>query len=107
MQEVAIVLWRKFDELEQPDRFRPWAFGVARYEVLAWRRDKAQDRHVFGENLSGILADKFEASNLDQDKRIPALECPPLHPRADDEADADGRKSESLSVSGKSGARTR
>ena len=33
MQGVALVLWRKFGELEEPDQFRKWAFGVARYET--------------------------------------------------------------------------
>ena len=29
MQEVAAVLWRKFEEISSPDDFRRWAFGVA------------------------------------------------------------------------------
>lgn len=74
MQEVAIVLWRKFGELREPEHFRRWAFGVARYEVMAWRRDKARDRHVFGEDLSGILADESESLDSDQDERLYALE---------------------------------
>jgi RNA polymerase sigma-70 factor (ECF subfamily) len=42
MQEVAAVLWRKFDELATPDGFLRWAFGVARFEALAFRRDRAR-----------------------------------------------------------------
>jgi len=56
MQETASVLWRKFEQLDSPDDFRRWAFGVARYEVLAFRRDKARDRHVFGDELIAMLA---------------------------------------------------
>ncbi|MGB0153214.1 MAG: sigma-70 family RNA polymerase sigma factor [Verrucomicrobiales bacterium] len=55
MQEVATMLWRKFGQLNSPENFRPWAFGVARFEALAFRRDKARDRHVFGEELMGLL----------------------------------------------------
>lgn len=44
MQEIALVLWKKFDQLKADEDFRRWAFGVARYEVLAWRRDIARDR---------------------------------------------------------------
>ena len=40
MQEVAIVLWRKFDASLDSLSFRRWAFGVARMEVLAFRRDR-------------------------------------------------------------------
>ena len=54
MQGVALVLWRKFPALEESDQFRKWAFGVARYETLAWLRDKARDRLVLA--TSGIVS---------------------------------------------------
>lgn len=60
MQETAIVLWRKFDQLESPEDFRRWAFGVARFEALAFRRDRARDRHVFSEDLIAMLGDEAE-----------------------------------------------
>ena len=31
MQGTAAVLWRKFEQLDSPDNFRRWAFGVARF----------------------------------------------------------------------------
>ena len=55
MQETAAVLWRKFEQLDSPEDFRRWAFGVARFEALAFRRDRARDRHVFGEDLIAML----------------------------------------------------
>ena len=58
MQEVALVLWRRFGEYETTEDFRRWAFGVARFKVLAWRRDRARDRHVFGEKFTSLLADE-------------------------------------------------
>ncbi len=56
MQGVALVLWRKFPELEEPDQFRKWAFGVARNETLAWLRDKARDRLVLGDDVLNTVA---------------------------------------------------
>jgi RNA polymerase sigma-70 factor (ECF subfamily) len=56
MQEVAVVLWRKFGTYATGEDFRKWAFGVARYEVLAYARDKARDRHVFDDDLLQTLA---------------------------------------------------
>ena len=56
MQEIAVVLWRKFDEEMDSLAFRRWAFGVARMEVLAFRRDRARDRHCFGEEVFELLA---------------------------------------------------
>jgi RNA polymerase sigma-70 factor (ECF subfamily) len=60
MQEVAAVLWRKFDVLESPGDFRRWAFGVARLEALAAVRDRARDRLSFSEELLGQLAMEAE-----------------------------------------------
>ncbi len=31
MQNVAVVLWRKFGEFDATRDFRKWAFGVARF----------------------------------------------------------------------------
>lgn len=58
MQEVAVVLWEKFACFRADGDFRAWAFGVARYEVLAWLRDKARDRLVLREDVVGLLADE-------------------------------------------------
>jgi RNA polymerase sigma-70 factor (ECF subfamily) len=61
MQNTGLALWRKFSDFTlendpQTDFFR-WACVVARFEVLAWRRDKARDRHIFDEDLVGMLAE--------------------------------------------------
>jgi RNA polymerase sigma-70 factor (ECF subfamily) len=66
MQEVALVLWRKFGECPAGDGFRRWAFGVARYEVLAWFRDKARDRHVLADDVLELLADE----SIEADERL-------------------------------------
>jgi RNA polymerase sigma-70 factor (ECF subfamily) len=56
MQEVAVVLWRKFDDGMDSQAFRRWAFGVARMEVLSFRRDRARDRLGFGDDVYELLA---------------------------------------------------
>jgi RNA polymerase sigma-70 factor (ECF subfamily) len=56
MQEVALVLWQKFGEYGLGEDFRRWAFGVAKFKVLAWQRDRKRDRHWFGDDLLEILA---------------------------------------------------
>lgn len=56
MQEVAVVLWRKFDPSMDSQAFCRWAFGVARMEALAFRRDRARDRHIFGDEVFELLA---------------------------------------------------
>lgn len=56
MQEVAVVLWTKFAEFRPGADFRAWAFGVAKFEVLAWRRDRARDRMLLTGDLIEVLA---------------------------------------------------
>lgn len=61
MQGVALVLWRKFQELDDPSQFRPWAFGVARFEAFAWLRDEARNRMVLAnEVLDAVASDSLE-----------------------------------------------
>ena len=74
MQEVAAVLWRKFDELESERDFRRWAFGVARFEALAAARDAARDRHTFSDELLEMLADEAGSSADAMDAERDALE---------------------------------
>lgn len=61
MQDVALVLWKKFEVLPEPDDFRRWAFGVAKFQALAWLRDKARDRVVLAEDVLQQLADDATA----------------------------------------------
>jgi RNA polymerase sigma-70 factor, ECF subfamily len=60
MQEVALVLWQKFGELREREKFRAWAYAVARMRVLAFLRDRSRDRHVFGDDVLTLLADEME-----------------------------------------------
>lgn len=71
MQEVAVVLWRKFDAGMDSQAFCRWAFGVARMEVLAFRRDRARDRHSFGEDVYELLAQAVldQSDELEEQRR--------------------------------------
>ncbi len=64
LQGIALVLWKKFGELDSPENFRKWAFGVARYEALSWLRDKARDRQVLSDDLLNTIA--HEAVLIDE-----------------------------------------
>lgn len=58
MQEAAIVLWEKFAEFREGGDFKAWAFGVARFKVLSWLRDKGRDRLVLSEDVVEMIADE-------------------------------------------------
>jgi DNA-directed RNA polymerase specialized sigma24 family protein len=40
MPDVALVAWRKFSELHEPEAFPRWACVIARHEALRFRRDQ-------------------------------------------------------------------
>ncbi len=61
IQDVSVVLWEKFDAFRQEEDFRAWAFGVARFEVLSWLRDKGRDRLVLDEEVVLMIADETAA----------------------------------------------
>ncbi|WOO40881.1 sigma-70 family RNA polymerase sigma factor [Rubellicoccus peritrichatus] len=42
MQEVCVVLWRKFDQFQEGTDFAVWAMSVARFCALNWRRKQAR-----------------------------------------------------------------
>jgi RNA polymerase sigma-70 factor (ECF subfamily) len=71
MQEVAVVLWRKFDVGMDSQSFCRWAFGVARMEALAFRRDRARDRHTFGDEVFELLSQTVvnHSSSLEAERR--------------------------------------
>lgn len=76
MQDVAVVLWRKFDASMDTQSFCRWAFGVARMEALAFRRDRARDRHTFGDEVFELLGQMiFEQTNALEAERRALSAC--------------------------------
>src|SRR5450432_386076 len=75
MQDVAVVLWQKFAEFDATRDFRRWAFGVARVEVLKFRRDKVRDRHVFDDELVGKLAEAAATAGSRHEAQREALDA--------------------------------
>ncbi len=61
MQQVGLVIWRKFGQFDPATEFLPWACVIARFEALHYRRSMARDRLVFGEALIQQLAEEGAA----------------------------------------------
>jgi len=74
LQEVAVVLWRKFDQFEPGSRFDQWAYRVARNQVLYFRQKSARDRLLFSQDLMDSIADQMAASNPTRGEYFDALE---------------------------------
>ena len=81
VQQTNLVLWEKSNQFEPGSDFIAWAFAIARFEVLAHRRDSARDRLVFDEALMEKLdaewiAEEASAGEL-HDALIECLESLP------------------------------
>ncbi|MEK6237215.1 MAG: sigma-70 family RNA polymerase sigma factor [Planctomycetales bacterium] len=74
MQEVSVVAWRKFDQLGDQQDFPRWVCVIARYEVLMYRRKKARDRLVLGEEIEHLMADEGLQELSLRQQQLDALE---------------------------------
>jgi len=75
MQEVSLIAWRKFSDLENPDTdFARWATVIARYEIMKYRRTKARDRLVLGENVIEMINAEGLEEAPGRESQLSALE---------------------------------
>jgi RNA polymerase sigma-70 factor (ECF subfamily) len=76
LQETNLVLWAKQDEFALGTDFRAWAFRIARYQVMAYRKRQSISHLVFNDELIDRLANHAQAQE-DQllNKRELLLAC--------------------------------
>src|SRR5882757_4876714 len=55
-QQTALILWRKREQFEPTRDFLPWAFGVARFEVLRHLRKRKSTQVCFSQEMIDELA---------------------------------------------------
>jgi len=72
MQETSMAMWKKFDQFEAGTSFRNWAFQIARFEAMNFRRKRQRDRHFFNDELVQLLADDAaqHAAHLEEQRRV-------------------------------------
>ena len=55
-----MVVVKKYNDYDPNQPFLGWAIGIARYEILHYRRSKARERLMFNPELMEQLAESFE-----------------------------------------------
>jgi RNA polymerase sigma-70 factor, ECF subfamily len=86
LQDVAAVLWRKFDDFQLGTRFDHWACRVAHNNVLNYFRHKRREAHFFSEYTLAALSEAVIRQNDVWTQRHEALAtCLQLLPQADRE----------------------
>ena len=73
LQEVAVILLRKFGEYDPARPFLPWAMGVARLEALSARRDRARHPLVRRPDLLEAVQEAAEEAAPEMQQRTRAL----------------------------------
>ena len=82
MQEVSMVLWRKFGQFEPGTDFAAWAMSIARFCSLNWRRKQAKLPLALEDEDLMRLADDAVAVACEFDDRRDALQqCLPRLPQ--------------------------
>jgi RNA polymerase sigma-70 factor, ECF subfamily len=74
LQNTNVALCRRSVEYDPARPFLAWAYGFARYEVLAWRKRQERDRLVLDDVLLDRVADELEGDPDLADRQLAALE---------------------------------
>jgi len=73
-QYANATMWEKRDTFELGTNFKAWAFAIARFEVLNYRKQQARDaRLVFSDELEETFAEELAQQSDDLERRHAAL----------------------------------
>lgn len=73
-QQANATIWRKRGDFEIGTNFKAWAFSIARYEVLNYRKQQARTaRFGFSEELNDTIAEEMTVRTTDLEQRHVAL----------------------------------
>ncbi|MBA4065642.1 MAG: RNA polymerase subunit sigma [Isosphaera sp.] len=76
LQDVNRVLWEKYAEFTPGTNLTAWAYKVAYFEVLRYRKTKVRDRLRFGEDTLAVLAaEAAPVADAESARRVALREC--------------------------------
>lgn len=73
LQETNRVIWEKCDDYRPGSNFAAWAYKIAYFEVLAFRKRQQRDRLRFGEELLQKLSEEWVETPPEIDTHQSAL----------------------------------
>lgn len=74
VQDTLLLLWEKRDEKRSGSNMKAWAFKIARFKVMSWRRDRARENFVwFSDDVLLEIAAESEAAAEEHVVRMEAL----------------------------------
>lgn len=76
VQQISVVLWKKFDTFEQDGNFVSWAYGVAYNEVLHYLRSRNREQRAVSIAVLERLRDaRLQRDDLLDRRREALNEC--------------------------------
>ncbi|MCW1922848.1 sigma-70 family RNA polymerase sigma factor [Luteolibacter arcticus] len=74
VQETSVFLWERRHERDDTTNLKAWAFKVAWFKAMAWRRDRQREKTVnFSEDTLHEIAAAAESVAEDAAERLQAL----------------------------------
>jgi RNA polymerase sigma-70 factor (ECF subfamily) len=74
LQRTNLVIWQKAADYRPGTSFEAWTFTIARFQVMAWRKNLARNRLVFSDTVYEQIDRKNErSSEVNDDARVDAL----------------------------------
>jgi RNA polymerase sigma-70 factor (ECF subfamily) len=73
LQDIALILWKKFDDFDTSTQFFRWAAKIAQYEVLNYRRKLSRDKLFLDDDVVERLAVTARETSTDILLRSEAL----------------------------------
>jgi RNA polymerase sigma-70 factor (ECF subfamily) len=73
LQETNVTLLKKARDFEAGTSFTAWAFRIAYFEVLTFRRKKGREKLHFNDELVESIAETVERVSPDYENRLEAL----------------------------------
>ena len=74
LQRTNLVICQKANDFHQGSSFAAWAFTIAKFQVMAWRKSKGAGRLVFTDKVHDLIDRATDEEVASVDDRIPLLE---------------------------------
>ena len=73
LQRTNLVIWQKATDYRPGTSFEAWTFTIARFQLMAWRKNKSRNRLVFSDTVYEQIDRKTEQSEVVDDARVDVL----------------------------------
>ena len=73
LQQTNLVICQKAADYRPGTSFEAWTFTIARFQLMAWRKNQSRNRLVFSDTVYEQIDANTERSEVDDDERVDVL----------------------------------